>query len=77
MSGLTLSSAAALPALVRAAGPKASTTFLEFFVSHIRNPNTRRAYGRAVGDFMTWCGEAGVPSIADVQPLQWQRGLKS
>lgn len=69
MNELALSSAAALPALVRAAGPQASTSFLEFFVSHIRNPNTRRAYGRAVGDFMAWCGNAGVPSIAHVQPL--------
>ncbi|WP_354043793.1 tyrosine-type recombinase/integrase [Devosia sp. UYZn731] len=55
--------------MVRAAGPQPSTRFLEFFVSHIRDANTRRAYGRAVGDFMTWCADAGVPSIALVQPL--------
>lgn len=58
-----------VPALVEAAGPRAQTRFLEFFVSNIRNPNTRRAYARAIGDFLAWCERQGVPSIADVQPL--------
>jgi site-specific recombinase XerD len=58
-----------LPALVAAAGPKASTSFLEFFASHIRNANTRRAYVRAVGEFLAWCEEAGVASITAVEPL--------
>jgi hypothetical protein len=31
-----------IPAIVQAAGPHASTRFLEFFVSNIRNPHTRR-----------------------------------
>ena len=26
--------------------------FLEFFAASIRNPNTRRSYGRAVGEFL-------------------------
>ncbi|HVB82922.1 MAG TPA: tyrosine-type recombinase/integrase [Candidatus Binataceae bacterium] len=43
--------------------------FLEFCAANIRNPHTRRAYGRAVSDFLAWCAAAGVPSIADVQPL--------
>ena len=37
----------ALPALIQAAGPKASRRFLEFFAAQIRNPNTRAAYARA------------------------------
>ena len=41
-----------LPALIRAAGDHAGRRFLEFFVANIRNPHTRRAYGRAVTDFM-------------------------
>ena len=69
MNGLVILKEGALPSFVTAGGPQASTSFLEFFVSHIRNPNTRRAYGRAVGDFITWCGDAGVVSVAHVQPL--------
>ena len=33
----------------------ASTHFLEFFAANIRNPHTRRAYGRAVAEFLAWC----------------------
>ena len=58
-----------LPALVAAAGERASTRFLEFFASTIRNPHTRRAYAHAVTDFLTWCEDHGVMSIAAVQPL--------
>ncbi|MGH7074458.1 MAG: tyrosine-type recombinase/integrase, partial [Stellaceae bacterium] len=58
-----------LPALVTAAGDRAGTRFLEFFAANIRNPHTRRAYSRAVGDFLAWCAEAGVPSIDAVAPL--------
>ena len=65
-----LSAPLPLPALIAAAGDQAGLRFLEFFAGTIRNPNTRRAYARAVGAFLTWCEDAGVPSIAAVQPLQ-------
>jgi site-specific recombinase XerD len=58
-----------LPALITAAGDHAARRFLEFFAANIRNPHTRRAYGRAVAEFLTWCGEHGVASITAVQPL--------
>ena len=58
-----------LPTLVAAAGERASVRFLEFFASTIRNPHTRRAYARAVADFLAWCEKHAVPSIAAVQPL--------
>ncbi|HYG87249.1 MAG TPA: tyrosine-type recombinase/integrase [Azospirillum sp.] len=58
-----------LPAVIQTAGEKAQIRFLEFFSANIRNPHTRRAYGRAVADFLTWCAAAGVPSIDAVQPL--------
>ena len=58
-----------LPTLITAAGDRASIRFLEFFAVTIRNLNTRRAYSRAVADFLAWCDDAGVPSIVDVQPL--------
>lgn len=60
---------AMLPAVVSNAGNAASLRFLEFFAAAIRNPNTRRAYARAAEDFLDWCAEVGVASIAMVQPL--------
>jgi site-specific recombinase XerD len=59
----------AVPALIAASGEKAGLRFLEFFAANIRNPHTRRAYGRAVADFLAWCEDNGLPSIAAVQPL--------
>ncbi len=58
-----------MPALVASAGERASVRFLEFFAANIRNPHTRRAYGRAVAEFLAWCDDNGVPSITAVQPL--------
>src|ERR1700733_12406977 len=59
----------ALPSLITAAGDRASRRFLEFFAANIRNPHTRRAYGRAVAEFLAWCEDNQVRSIEDVQPL--------
>src|SRR5882762_7994131 len=69
MSPLVPISSPALPTLVVAAGVRASMRFLEFFAANIRNPHTRRAYARAAEEFLTWCADAGVPSIAAVQPV--------
>jgi hypothetical protein len=63
-------SSASLPALVINAGERAGIRFLEFFASTIRNPSMRRAYAHAVGEFLTWCAQAGVIWITDVQPLR-------
>jgi site-specific recombinase XerC len=68
-AALAIRSSGPLPALVINAGERASVRFLEFFASTIRNPNTRRAYAHAVGEFLTWCAQAGVISITAVQPL--------
>ena len=57
-----------LPALIAAAGDRASNRFIEFFTAQIRNPHTRRAYGRAVAEFLTWCEQRRVPSVAAIQP---------
>ena len=59
-----------LPALISQAGERAGVRFLEFFTATIRNPNTRRAYARAVNEFLGWCCAVGVPSITAVGPLQ-------
>ena len=58
-----------LPAPIAAAGERAAYRFLEFFTAQIRNPHTRRAYVRAVGDFLAWLERVGVGSIADVSSL--------
>jgi site-specific recombinase XerD len=63
---LTLPNANALPALIGAAGDRARYRFLEFFTARIRNPHTRRSYGRAVADFMTWLEQRGVTEITAV-----------
>jgi site-specific recombinase XerC len=69
MTALTVLRSPTMPEIITAAGERASVRFLEFFAARIRNPHTRRAYGRAVSEFLAWCEAAGVPSIAAVQPL--------
>jgi site-specific recombinase XerD len=58
-----------LPALIAAAGDRASRRYMEFFTATIRNPHTRRAYGRAAAEFLAWCEKHGAGEIAAVQPL--------
>jgi len=58
-----------LPALVASADERAQLRFLEFYAVSIRNPNTRRAYARAAGEFLAWCEARGVATLAQVQPL--------
>lgn len=58
-----------VPALVAAGGDRAAYRFLEFFTAQIRNPNTRRAYAKAVAEFCAWLEDAGVPSIAAVSSI--------
>jgi hypothetical protein len=49
----------AVPALVAAAGERAGMRLLEFCAANIRNPHTRRAYARAVDEFLAWCAAVG------------------
>ena len=56
----------ALPATIVAAGDRAVYRFLEFFTARIRNPHTRRSYGRAVGDFLGWLERRGIHDICRV-----------
>jgi hypothetical protein len=59
----------ALPALVAAAGPKASRHFVEFFTAKIRNKNTRDAYRRNITAFLAWFhAEAGV-ALDMIEPM--------
>jgi site-specific recombinase XerD len=71
MSGLVLTGSITthVPVLISHAGERAGMRFLEFFTANIRNPNTRRAYARAADEFLTWCADVGVPTLAAVAPL--------
>ena len=52
--------AVVLPAVIVDAGPAAVERFLEFFAARIANARTRAAYGRAVGQFLSWCDARGL-----------------
>jgi site-specific recombinase XerD len=41
----------------------------DFFSSHIRNPNTRRAYLEAVRQFSAFCAEISIVDLAQVEPI--------
>lgn len=61
--------------------PDAGKRFIEFFTANIRNPNTRKAYAWAVGEFATWCETNGLTELRDIEPVHvaayieilWQR----
>jgi site-specific recombinase XerD len=57
-----------LPALVVAEGERAQWRFVEFFTANIRNPNTRAAYARAIGQFFAWCEDCGF-GLRDINPI--------
>ena len=64
-SSLTASS---VPSIFTAR-PEARTRMRDFFSSHIRNPNTRRAYREAVRQFSAFCAEHDIKDLAQVQPI--------
>jgi site-specific recombinase XerD len=59
----------------------ASKRFIESFTANIRNPNTRKAYAWAVGEFGYWCEANGLTELSDIGPVHvaayieilWQR----
>ncbi|NOT01210.1 MAG: tyrosine-type recombinase/integrase [Phycisphaerales bacterium] len=57
-----------VPAFFASAGPRADFRFIEFFAAHIRNPNTRAAYYRAVCRFADWCAARRVRMV-DLNPV--------
>jgi site-specific recombinase XerD len=58
----------ALPALF-ALDARAAERTIEFFTAQIRNPNTRKAYARAAGEFAAWCAEHGITALGQVRPV--------
>ncbi len=63
-----VSGAAGMPALF-APTPAAAKRTLEFFAANIRNPNTRKAYARAVDGFAAWCALHGLRDLAAIEPV--------
>jgi site-specific recombinase XerD len=59
---------ASVPALY-ASTPQAAKRFIEYFAANIRNPNTRRAYFRAVLTFAEWCQAQSLIELVDIEPL--------
>ena len=57
-----------VPSLFGRDEASAKRTF-EFFAVSIRNPNTRKAYARAVGDFASWCGLNGLQALGAIEPV--------
>jgi len=51
--------ASRLPSLIIRAGTAAQFAYEEFFHGRLRNPATRKAYGHAVSEFLSWCEERG------------------
>jgi integrase/recombinase XerD len=63
-----LQSSPSLPSIF-AARPEARARMRDFFSSHIRNPNTRRAYREAMRQFSSFCAEHGIVDLAQVEPV--------
>jgi site-specific recombinase XerD len=57
------------PPTVFAPDPAAAKRFLEFFTANIRNPNTRRAYWRAVREFAAWWEFQRIGELRDIEPV--------
>jgi site-specific recombinase XerD len=51
------------------ARPEAKTRVRDFFSSHIRNPNTRRAYREAARQFSAFCAANDIEDLAQVEPV--------
>ena len=58
-----------VPNLIADEGKPTAKRFIEFFTAHIRNPNTRDAYGRAVRDFFDWCDKKQVGPLVDIEAV--------
>src|SRR3954447_17770564 len=56
-----------VPATIANAGEQAAYRFFEFFTANIRNPNTRRAYHRAVLSFFAWTQGRGL-ALGAIRP---------
>src|SRR6516165_4453513 len=56
-----------VPAMIAGAGERAALRFIDFFTAHIRNLNTRGAYGVAVREFFTWLELGGLTELTEIR----------
>ena len=56
-----------VPAPIALLGDDACHAWVEFFASHIRNPNTRASYARAAHALFRWLGDRGIEDIRDIR----------
>lgn len=61
-----------LPDIIRRAGANAVFAAQEFFAGMIRNPHTRRAYRKAITDFLSWAETHGGGELGQIAP--WHVG---
>jgi site-specific recombinase XerD len=66
-----------VPAMIAAAGERASLRFIDFFAASIENDNTRMAYYRAACSFFAWLDEHGIGELADIEPFHVAAYLKA
>lgn len=68
-----------VPLAVARHGDEAIEAWINFFVAHLHNDNTRRAYAFACRDLFTWLAdECGIEDIRDVRPrhiASWVRWM--
>lgn len=64
--------AAELPEIIHRAGSNALFAAQEFFAGLIRNPHTRRAYMKAITDFLQWAEKHGGGELGQIAP--WHVG---
>ena len=57
-------------------GERAGVRFLEFFAAAVRNPHTRRAYARAVADFLAWCERRACRRSQPCSRCTWRPGSR-
>ena len=69
MSASTVSLQGVFLPSIFVARPESRTRMRDFFSSHIRNKNTRRAYMEAVRQFSVFCAEHGIVDLAQVEPV--------
>ncbi len=63
---------AELPEIIHRAGANAVFAAQEFFSGMIRNAHTRRAYMKAINDFLEWVGKHGGGELGQIAP--WHVG---
>ena len=65
---ITVARTLPVPPIIATASQRAGRRFIEFFTANIRNRNTREAYARAAGGFLTWCEARGL-TLETIDPV--------